>query len=142
MSLLKELVIDTVMEVIKEDEGFRAHVYTCPAGKLTVGFGRNLEDRGVTIGEAEYMLQNDVNVMYRVLDQDFAFFKNLSVARQVVLISMAYQMGVSGLKRFRKMISALFIGDYDTAAFEMQNSRWYRQTTNRAERLIKSMQEG
>jgi lysozyme len=136
------LVKKAAVELLKIDEGFKQKVYTCPAGKLTIGYGRNLEDRGVTLDEADYLLQNDVEIAYRLLDQDFSFFKELSLARKVVLVSMVFQLGYAGFKSFKKMISALHISDYKKAAFEMQSSRWYRQTPNRVKRLINAMVEG
>jgi len=45
---------------LKKHEGFRSKVYKCPAGYLTIGYGRNLETNGLTKEEAEYLLQKDV----------------------------------------------------------------------------------
>ena len=50
----------TLKDQLIKHEGLRKKVYTCPAGKLTIGVGRNLEDRGITEEEALLMLDNDI----------------------------------------------------------------------------------
>ncbi len=128
--------------LLQSDEGLRLKPYHCTAGKLTIGYGRNLEDRGITEAEAEYLLENDVSEIYEDLAEIYDFFTHLSPMRKAVLIDMAYNLGLGGLNKFQNMIRAIDDGDYSKAAFEMLDSRWASQVGDRAERLSKLMKTG
>ncbi len=129
------------IEQIKRHEGLRLHPYRCTAGKLTIGYGRNLEDKGINTAEAESMLLTD---MCEVEERLFAegLFSDLNDARKAVLINMGYQLGVSGLFKFKKMIAAVDRKEYELAAKEMLDSRWAMQTPNRAKELHDQMLTG
>lgn len=117
------------------------HPYKCTAGKTTIGYGRNLEDKGITASEAEEMLLTDMcEVEERLFGE--GLFSGLNDARKAVLINMGYQLGVSGLFKFKKMIAALDRKEYELAAKEMLNSRWAMQTPNRAKELSDQMFTG
>ena len=126
---------------IKRHEGLRLHPYKCTAGKLTIGYGRNLEDKGISASEAEEMLLTDMcEVEERLFGE--GLFSGLNDARKAVLINMGYQLGVSGLFKFKRMIAALDRKEYELAAKEMLNSRWAMQTPNRAKELSDQMLTG
>ena len=115
----------------KEFEGFRNKVYSCPAGKLTIGYGTNLEARGLTEGEASYLLMNDVMLIEENLKAHHLIFENVKI--NAVLIDMAYQMGVSGLLKFKNMLASIRSGDYQDAAEHLLDSNYAKQTPSRAE---------
>lgn len=129
------------LELLKRHEGYRQKPYTCTAGKLTVGYGRNLEDRGVRREEAEMMLKNDINDAVLSL-QAFPFWQRLGEVRRAVLIDMHVNMGNAGLLKFRKMFDALMRDDFGGAAAEMKNSIWAKQVPSRAAELIHMMKTG
>lgn len=131
-----------LVDLIKQDEGLRLKPYKCTAGKLTIGWGRNLEDRGITEDEAEWMLENDINDVFLGLDKRIGYFRNLSEVRQAVLANMALNLGLNGLLGFKKMLAAVEAGRYVQAATEMKDSLWARQVPNRAERLAEMMLGG
>lgn len=126
---------------LKRHEGLRLKPYRCTKGKLTIGYGRNLDDVGITDAEAEQLLLNDVA---KVLDQlqRVPTFCELDEARQAIIANMCFQLGYSGLMQFRNMWAALQEHDYQRAADEMLDSRWARQTPNRANELADLMREG
>jgi len=126
---------------IKRHEGFRRHPYRCTAGKLTIGFGRNLEDKGISEGEAETLLASDIADVHSDLAHR-GWFIGHDAARQSVIINMGFNLGVQGLLNFRRMISAFAKGDYATAADEMLDSRWAGQVGNRATELAEQMRTG
>lgn len=126
----------------KDDEGFRSKTYRCTAGKLTIGYGRNLEDRGLTKEEADYLLRNDITAVTKELQDLIASWYQLTPPRQAVLINMSVNMGVGGLLKFRKMLAALDRHDYKTAAAEMLDSAYAKQVPNRANRLAQQMETG
>ena len=123
----------------KEFEGFRDKVYLCPAGKLTIGYGTNLEDRGLTEGEASYLLINDVMRIDENLKAHQLIFGNVKI--NAVLIDMAYQMGVSGLLKFKNMLASIRSGDYQDAAEHLLDSNYAKQTPNRAEANAKVLRD-
>lgn len=150
-------------------EGIKLRPYKCPANKWTIGVGRNLEDvglskdeqlklfgtsglsrkevidrllaRGITEEEALYLLDNDIEKCTTDVKQ-FSFFENLNPVRQKVIIDMRLNLGFAGLKGFKRMLEALEQGDYEKAAEEMKDSKWYYQVGIRGRRLVKMMKTG
>lgn len=122
-------------------EGIKLKPYRCPAGKLTIGVGRNLEDKGLSRDEALFLLHNDIREVNNAL-QAHTWFLRLDRVRQKVLIDMAFNLGLAGLFGFKNMIAYLEVGNYEKAADEMVNSRWYRQVGDRGKRLVKMMVTG
>ena len=122
-------------------EGLRLKPYRCTAGKLTIGVGRNLDDKGISKEEALFLLRNDIATVTTQL-QKYDWYINADPIRQKVLVDMAYNLGVGGLLKFRKMIAALERGDYEGAADQMLDSRWAEQVGYRAVRLAEMMRSG
>jgi lysozyme len=129
-------------EQLKKHEGLRLKPYTDTVGKLTLGIGRNLEDKGITEQEALFMLNNDVDYFYGQLNKKLTWFKSLDDARQNVLINMAFNLGVAGLLSFVNTLSAISYGHYSQASREMLDSKWAKQVGYRAEELAEQMRTG
>lgn len=119
--------------LIDENEGDRLKVYKCPAGKWTIGRGRNLEDKGISQPESDLMLANDIEEAHIEL-KGIEFYNDLSDVRKAVLIDMAHNLGFVGLMKFKNMMEALRTGDYDKAAYEIQDSKYWNQVGIRAKR--------
>lgn len=126
----------------KRFEGLRLKPYTCPAGKLTIGYGHNLDDNGITEDIAVRLLDADLMTAEREVRQRFTHFYKLNEARQFVLVDMAFNMGIAKLMTFKKMFAALAKDEYPTAAREMLNSKWAVQVGNRAKALAEIMKSG
>lgn len=124
------------------DEGLRLKPYRCPAGKLTIGVGRNLTDKGISKAEAYIMLQNDMDEVEDALDRILPWWRGLSEGRQQALLNMCFNLGINGLLGFRRMLAALQGGDYMAAADEMLASKWAAQVGDRAQRIAKMTREG
>ena len=122
-------------------EGLRLKPYRCTAGKLTIGVGRNLDDRGISHHEAMMLLRNDIEEVAGQLERH-SWYVALGPVRRKVLIDMAFNLGMAGLMGFKRMIEALKRGDYERAADEMINSRWYGQVGERGRRLERMMRTG
>jgi len=127
---------------IIEHEGIRLKPYLDTVGKWTIGVGRNLSDKGISREEAMMLLYNDIDDVLREIEKRIPFWSRLSDARQMVLADMAFNLGVSGLLGFKKMLAALEDGDYETARCEMLASKWARQVKGRALKLARMMREG
>ena len=126
----------------KRFEGLRLKPYICPAGKLTIGYGHNLEDNGITEEIAVNMLDADLKSAEKEIRAKFTGYNKLNEARQFVLVDMTFNMGINKLLTFRKMFAALAKGEYPTAALEMKDSKWYRQVGNRGKILCEIMKSG
>ena len=135
------MYIQPVAQLIKKHEGLRLKPYRCPAGKLTIGYGRNLDDSGISPSEAEALLYNDIQTCYAACVK-FGFWNRLNAARQAVLLDMCFNLGISRLKQFKKMLAALTRGNYENAAKEMLDSAWARQVKTRAQELAEIMKKG
>jgi lysozyme len=122
-------------------EGLKLEPYECTAGKLTIGVGRNIEDIGITEDEARYLLDNDILRVCDELDRNLPWWRDLSDARQRVLVDMVFNLGISRFMQFQNTIAAIESGDYDLASKEMLDSRWSNQVGNRAKTLSRMMRE-
>lgn len=131
-----------IKELLIEEEGFRLRPYRCPEGKLTIGVGRNLDDVGISIEEAEYLLDNDIDKAKAAANRLVDNFHLLSDTRKDALTSMVFQMGEHGVSQFKNMILAINTSKFDTAAIEMLDSRWATQTPERANRHAEMMKDG
>ena len=131
-----------LVERIKKGEGLRLHLYTCPAGKESIGYGHNIEDNGITKEIAESILESDITTATLDLFQNFAWVKDLDYVRQGVLIEMVFNMGIKRFKGFKKMLVACQKGEWDKAADEMLDSQWHKQIKKRAEALAEIMRKG
>ena len=139
--------INTLREEIEADEGCEYKLYRCSEGHLTGGIGHLItewdeEYYGKRIGEPipEQQVQdwflNDVQVAIQDCQIIFSAFDKLPEDIQHVLINMSFQLGKPRLSKFKKMIAAVEAEDYQEMANQMEDSLWYKQTTNRAQRLI------
>jgi len=123
-------------------EGSRRFPYRDTVGKLTIGVGRNLDDRGLSDDEISYLLQNDIRLVQEDLDRSLPWWRQMDEVRQRVLADMCFNLGISRLLLFRNTLKAMKEGDYELAASGMRNSLWFKQVGGRAIRLVKMMETG
>jgi len=124
---------------LRKHEGVVLKPYRCSVGKLTIGVGRNLDDNGISLREAEMMLTVDVQAVLDDLGTKVPVFFILSEVRKHVLVDMCFNLGITRLLRFRRFLKALTDQDWDTAGVEMEDSRWFKQVGVRAKTLQKMM---
>jgi lysozyme len=137
------------LDQLKRHEGYRSEAYICPAGKLTIGWGHNVEAKpvpgveqvgdGISKEKAMALLEDDVYAVTRKLDRLIPWWRELSNPRQAVLANMAFQMGVTGLMGFAKALHHVEAGEWREAGVEMLRSRWATQTRTRAAELSTQM---
>lgn len=130
-----------IRELIR-DEGLRLKPYRCIAGRLTIGVGRNLDDVGISHGEAEILLRNDVARTEADLDAKMPWWRRLDPTRQRVVVNMAFNLGIGGLLGFKRTLRAMEAGEYLDAAQGMLASKWAKQVGPRAVRLATMMRDG
>ena len=123
-------------------EGVEHKPYKCTAGYLTIGVGRNIEERGLSDDEIDYILNNDVNIATDELVATFDWYADLDPIRQRVVIDMVFNLGMPRFKQFKNMIAAIEAGDWMEASNQMMDSRWAQQVGLRASRLAEMMETG
>lgn len=126
-------------EVKKRD---RHMPYTDTVGKVTIGYGRNLSDRGLSDDESAFLLENDLDDSIKECQDTFPWFGQMNGPRQTVLAEMCFNLGLSKLLGFRTTLSLMMRGEYERAAGNMLKSLWSRQVGQRAQTLAEIMRTG
>lgn len=121
-------------DLVKRHEGLRLKPYLDTEGNLTIGYGRNLTDRGISPVEASALLDFDLRDADHDLRQIFGlpYLIEIGGCRYAALLSMMFNIGVVRFSGFSRMIAALKQFDWDLAASEMLDSQWARQVGTRA----------
>lgn len=144
-------------------EGMVLTVYQDTLGIDTIGIGRNLKDRGIskeeldymdipsmaivydygiTEADARYLAMNDIKIVEDELCRVHPCVNNLDAVRQLILMDMAFNMGVPRLCKFKNMWNAIHEQKFDIASAEMLDSRWATQVGSRAVKLSDAMKKG
>ena len=134
--------MDKMIEQLVDHEGLELHPYEDSLGILTIGVGRNLEERGISEDEAFYLLANDIDIIWDELIKQHPIVEDLDDQRQMILLDMAFNMGVPRLGKFKKMWAAIEDGDMIEASKQARDSRWADQVGRRAERLAERLTSG
>ena len=151
------------LDKLIDHEGMVLTVYKDSLGIDTIGIGRNLKDRGISreeldyldipnmevvyehgISEADarYLALNDIAIVENELCRVHNCVENLDSVRQLVLMDMAFNMGVPRLCKFKLMWNAIHEQNWEAASREMLDSRWARQVGRRAKILSDAMASG
>jgi lysozyme len=131
----------TLFEQLERHEGRRKFPYVDTVGKVSIGVGRNLKDRGLSDDEIDYLLSNDLKECRDDL-ATFPWWDELDEVRRNVVMDMRFQLGAAGFRKFKATLGAVAAGNYTQAGEYMEASRWARQVPNRAARLIRWMKTG
>lgn len=130
---------NNLKERIKRHEGFRDKVYKCTEGYDTIGYGFAVKDLRLDEDISSIILDRKLSELVERLHSRFRWFQEVPEGKQSVIVEMAYQLGIHGVSLFRKMIERLKDRDWEGASIEMLDSRWARQTPNRAKELSNRM---
>lgn len=154
---------DQFKDLLERNEGRRDEVYTDTEGHPTVGVGFNLDrddarsalesigldydkvrdgSQKLTDNQIDTLLDRDADTAIADAHSAVSNFDELTDGRQIALADMAFNLGGDGLSGFTNTLAAIQSGDWEQAAQEMENSRWYEQTGNRAVADIEMMRSG
>lgn len=135
-------IAERLKEQLKLHEGVKDRLYQDTVGKWTIGVGRNLSDKPISVTVIDIMLEEDVNEVILGLDKFLPWWKQLDSVRQRVLIDLAFNMGISGLLLFKRTLTDIKNGDWVVAVQHLNESHWAEQVGDgpggvydRAERL-------
>ncbi len=138
---------ERLTRAVARSEGFSAYPYKDSEGYWTIGHGILIDKKkgqGLSREESREIMQMRLDVLYLRLSSDpaWGWFDQLSPLRKEALIRMAYNLGMSGLKKFKRMIKALQEEKYSLAAEEALDSKWAKQVGNRATRIANNIRRG
>ena len=124
-----------LIERLKVNEGFRSRVYKCTEGYDTIGYGFAIKDLELSEEISTLILEDLVDKKHQGLLDKLDWYKDVPPEVQGVILEMTYQMGFSGFCKFKKAIHHMKGKEFKQASAEMLDSRWAKQTPNRAKRL-------
>ncbi len=136
---------DRLKAELEYDEGTRLIAYLCSAGVWTIGVGHTKGVRAgmvITEHQKEAFLEQDIQDVEKDLDRVYPWWREMTDVRQRALANMCFNLGISRLSGFRRMMTALTLGNYELAAQEALDSKWAKQVGARAHRLAKMFKEG
>jgi lysozyme len=136
------MTISCLEDQLRRDEGWRTYPYKDTVGKLTIGYGRNLSDVGISPDEGIDLLRNDIRAAQVSLELHFPWVMALDSVRQGALLNLVFNMGIAGLASFKEMLSYLQQGDYKNAGYALLHSKYAQQVGPRAQRLAIQLEEG
>jgi lysozyme len=141
--------LERLQEDLATDEGVVYEVYLDHLGLPTVGIGHLIlesdPEYGAEVGtpvteeRVTELFQQDCEIVLADCQILYPDFDDLPEEAQLIIANMMFNMGRPRLSKFKGMKRGVDNRDWDTAADEMVDSGWYRQVTNRAERLVKRM---
>ena len=141
-----------LVQALKRQEGTgpvqkgRLMPYKDGVGKLTIGYGRCIEDIGISETEAGMLLCNDIQSATVALATALPWASSLDWPRQYVLLNMVFNMGLGdthrGLLSFVNTLGLIKDGKYKVAAEAMLKSKWAAQVGPRAKELAAIMESG
>jgi lysozyme len=142
LGLTESVDLNSVKDMIKKHEGLRLEPYKDSLGKWTIGYG-HLITKGekfdkITKQEADELFDKDFEHHAKLASRTPGWDK-ANKKQRAAMIDLAFNMGPSWHKKFPAFSKAANAGDWDTAAAELVNSRWYRQVKSRARTIVRMM---
>lgn len=137
--------MDKLLAMLKRHEGVESHAYECSEGKITVGVGRNIDQKGgmgLSDDEIDYLLQNDIERVIKELSSEYSWFNSLDDVRKDAIVDISFNLGQTRLRLFKRALAAMDSGDYKEAATEFLDSRWAKQVGGRALELTDMISSG
>jgi lysozyme len=130
-----------IKDWIKNHEGLSLTLYKDTVNKTTIGYGRNIEDEGISKEEADFMFDNDFSHCQREL-LHYNWYTNQPENVQAALMDMCFNLGITRLLEFKAMIAALIDRNYTKASIEALRSKWASEVGQRAKDVALMMREG
>ena len=141
-----DIDIDQLKETLKVDEGVVYEIYNDHLGYPTFGIGHLVLETDAEHGQAvgtpvseervDACFEKDVESVISDCKKLHEGWDGYPQEVKQIVANMMFNMGLTRLSKFKKHNAALFSGDWKEAAVEGRDSRWYKQVTNRAERLM------
>ena len=144
-----EIFIDRLREELKTDEGCKYEIYLDHLGLPTYGIGHLVTEKdpeyGMEVGtlvdeiRVNEVFEQDIQVTINDCKKVYDDWNTMNEEVKLICCNMMFNLGYPRYCKFKKMIQAIKDGDWLEAGNQMKDSRWYKQVTNRADRLISRM---
>ena len=144
-----EFFIDRLREELKTDEGCKYEIYLDHLGLPTYGIGHLVTEKdpeyGMEVGtlvdeiRVNEVFEQDIQVTINDCKKVYDDWDSMDETVKLICCNMMFNLGYPRYCKFKKMIQAIKDGDWLEAGNQMKDSRWYKQVTNRADRLISRM---
>ena len=141
--------LEKLREELERDEGVKYEVYNDHLGLATFGIGHLIIDSdpeygasvGTEVGDyrVKEAFEEDVQNVLTDCEKLYVQWEHLPEEVQLIIANMMFNMGRTRLSKFKGMKAGVDSRDWNKAADEMVDSVWYRQVTNRADRLVERM---
>ena len=115
--------------------------YKDTVGKYTIGYGRNIDDCGISTEEAEFLLNNDIKEVECELDLNIGWWRTKPEQVQLVLQDMCFNMGIASFMGFKNTLLLINLGHYKEAAENLQHTKYYKDVPLRAKRNMELLRE-
>ena len=131
----------SLIDSIKEHEGYVGIVYKDSLGIDTIGYGFAIKDLELDRDICDIILERKLHDLEDSVNLKFSWFMYMPQEIKNVVLEMCYQLGVNGFSKFKKTISFLQDRQFQEASVEMLDSLWAKQTPNRAKELSDRVKE-
>ena len=141
--------LEQLREELTEDEGCKYEIYLDHLGYPTFGIGHldresdpeHGEEIGTSVSEDRVIeaFESDIETVLSDCETLYPNFDSLPEEAQLIIANMMFNLGYPRLSKFKGMKRGVDSEDWNAAADEMVDSRWYKQVTNRANRLVERM---
>ena len=129
----------SLIESVKESEGFRSKVYKCTEGFDTIGYGFAIKDLELDEDICHQILVKKLDDLIDKANNKFPFLLEIPEDKAEIVYEMIFQIGQNGVSKFKLMLKALENKDFEKASIEMLDSLWAKQTPNRALKMSNKM---
>ena len=136
-------------EELANDEGCKYEVYLDHLGYPTFGIGHLITDDdpecGTSVGtevssdRVQEAFDSDIESVLSDCERLYVQFEHLPEEAQLIIANMMFNMGYTRLSKFKGMKRGVDARNWEEAADEMVDSRWYKQVSRRADRLVVRM---
>jgi lysozyme len=144
-------LLDKLYEEIKADEGEVLSIYKDHLGYDTFGIGHLVTEQDpehgqpegtpISQGRVQAAFAIDIQKSIYYCEAQYNQWNNWPEEVRLIMVNMMFNMGPTRMAKFKNMHSALSMQDWKQAAAEGRDSLWYRQVTNRAERLMSRLEK-
>jgi len=141
--------LEQLREELSYDEGVKHEIYLDHLGLPTFGIGHLVREEdpehGWAVGSAvseervAEVFESDIAITISDCERLYEDFAELPDEAQLIIANMCFNLGYPRLSKFKGMKAGVDARDWNRAADEMVDSRWYTQVPNRAERLVQRM---
>ena len=134
--------MERLQQTLIKHEALKLKPYRCSSDCLTIGVGRNLDDKGISERVAMIMLDEDIHDAITDLERNLRYFHDLPECVKEALVNMVFNMGISRFLQFKKTLAYLKQGKYRKAGNECLDSRWATQVGYRAVEVAALIKQG